>query len=57
MELVKEHIFQPTCTICGIWAGYTSQGTKTVLPHEAKAKIDFRLVLEQDPMEILKLLK
>jgi acetylornithine deacetylase/succinyl-diaminopimelate desuccinylase-like protein len=57
LELVTEHIFQPTCTICGIWSGYTGPGTKTVLPHQAKAKLDFRLVPEQDPMEILDLLK
>ncbi len=57
LNLVKEHIFQPTCTICGLWSGYTGQGTKTVLPHEAKAKIDFRLVPDQGPAEILESLK
>lgn len=57
-EALKERlIFQPTCTICGIESGYTGEGTKTVLPSEAKAKIDFRLVPNQDPDEILELLR
>jgi acetylornithine deacetylase/succinyl-diaminopimelate desuccinylase-like protein len=50
-------VFQPTCNICGIWSGYTEPGLKTVLPHEASVKIDFRLVPDQDPHEIYDLLK
>ena len=49
--------FQPTCTICGVWSGYTGQGLKTVLPKEAFAKVDFRLVPDQDPEEVVKLLR
>lgn len=45
-------VFHPTMTICGIWSGYTGEGTKTVLPKEAKAKIDCRLVPEQDPAHV-----
>lgn len=44
--------FEPTCNICGIWAGYTGPKTKTVTPAEAFCKIDFRLVPEQDPDKI-----
>ena len=55
--LLGQYVFQPTCNICGIWSGYTEQGLKTVLPHEASAKIDFRLVPDQDPDEIFHLLK
>ncbi len=51
-ELLEQFIFQPTCNICGIWSGYTGEGLKTVLPHEAKVKIDFRLVPDQDPHEL-----
>jgi len=40
---------KPTCTICGLYSGYTGAGSKTVLPSEAFAKIDFRLVPDQDP--------
>lgn len=51
---LKEKLYmQPTCTICGIESGYTGEGSKTVLPSEAMAKIDFRLVDGQDPNFIL----
>ncbi len=53
---IKEY-FQPTCTICGINSGYTGPGTKTVMPAEAMAKVDFRLVIDQDPYEIRDLLR
>lgn len=43
-EVVRRLIYSPTCTICGIVSGYIEQGTKTVNPAVAKAKIDFRLV-------------
>jgi acetylornithine deacetylase/succinyl-diaminopimelate desuccinylase-like protein len=51
-EAVRQLLFAPTCTICGIWGGYTLEGSKTVLPSTANAKIDFRLVPDQDPHEV-----
>ena len=56
-ELQIKEYFQPTCTICGINSGYTGPGTKTVMPAEAMAKVDFRLVIDQDPVEIRDLLR
>ncbi|SEI90233.1 Acetylornithine deacetylase/Succinyl-diaminopimelate desuccinylase [Bhargavaea ginsengi] len=56
-ELKHKHIFEPTCNICGIDGGYTGEGSKTVLPAKAKAKIDFRLVPGQDPKKILNALR
>jgi acetylornithine deacetylase/succinyl-diaminopimelate desuccinylase-like protein len=44
--------FSPTCNIAGIEAGYTGPGAKTVLPCRAFAKIDFRLVPNQQPDEV-----
>lgn len=44
--------FMPTCTICGFLSGYTGPGSKTVLPRRATAKVDFRMVPDQDPEEI-----
>jgi len=44
---------RPTANIAGIWAGYTGPGSKTVLPAEVHCKMDFRLVLDQDPEELL----
>ncbi|CAN5719663.1 M20/M25/M40 family metallo-hydrolase [soil metagenome] len=53
-ELVRRFFFEPTCNIAGIVAGYTVPGkSKTVLPREAMAKIDMRLVPEQDPTDIV----
>ena len=43
---------RPTLDINGIWSGYTSEGTKTVLPSKAYAKISMRLVPDQDYRKI-----
>lgn len=51
------NLFAPTATICGIVSGYTGAGSKTVLPSEARVKIDFRMVPDQDPDEIVRLLR
>ncbi len=39
----------PTATICGLTSGYQGNGTKTVLPAVASAKLDFRLVPDLTP--------
>jgi acetylornithine deacetylase/succinyl-diaminopimelate desuccinylase-like protein len=44
--------FRPNCNVAGLTAGYQGQGAKTVIPSRASAKIDFRLVADQDPDEI-----
>ncbi len=56
-ELRREEAFVPTCTICGLTAGYQGPGSKTVLPAQASAKVDFRLVPDQTPKEILEKLR
>jgi acetylornithine deacetylase/succinyl-diaminopimelate desuccinylase-like protein len=56
-ELRIEEVFTPTCTICGLTSGYQGEGSKTVLPAEARAKVDFRLVPEQKPERIIPLLR
>jgi acetylornithine deacetylase/succinyl-diaminopimelate desuccinylase-like protein len=57
VELRVEEVFSPTCTICGLTSGYQGPGSKTVLPARASAKVDFRLVPDQDPDDILKKLR
>jgi len=52
LEALQALLCQPTCTINGVISGYTGKGSKTVLPHEASAKLDFRLVPNQNPTEI-----
>lgn len=46
---------RPTAEVNGIGGGYQGEGTKTVLPREAFAKLTFRLVPGQNPDEILRL--
>jgi acetylornithine deacetylase/succinyl-diaminopimelate desuccinylase-like protein len=48
----KSLVARPTANVAGIWAGYTGPGSKTVLPAEARCKMDFRLVPNQDPDEL-----
>lgn len=48
---------RPTFDLCGIWGGYTGEGTKTVLPSKAFAKISCRLVPHQDHEKIAELFK
>jgi acetylornithine deacetylase/succinyl-diaminopimelate desuccinylase-like protein len=43
---------RPTLEICGLLSGYTGEGSKTVLPSWAMAKISMRLVPNQDPDEV-----
>ena len=57
VDLRIAEVFEPTCTICGLTSGYQGKGSKTVQPSRASAKVDFRLVPDQDPEEILKLLR
>ena len=39
---------RPCLDVCGIWGGHTGEGSKTVLPSKAYAKISTRLVANQD---------
>ena len=54
IDLLRRYYFEPTCNIAGIVAGFTVPGaSKTVLPKEVMAKLDMRLVPDQDPDDIV----
>ena len=57
VEFQRRSVFEPTCTVCGLSAGYEGDGAKTVLPARAMAKLDFRLVPDQDPEAVHRALR
>ncbi|OGF55925.1 MAG: hypothetical protein A2Z21_00770 [Candidatus Fraserbacteria bacterium RBG_16_55_9] len=57
LELKKALAGNPTANIAGFYSGYIGEGHKTVLPAYAKAKMDFRLVPDQDPEALASLLR
>ena len=52
LDLIKKYLYEPSLNICGIESGYLG-GAKTILPHQAEAKIDFRFVPNQRAEKIL----
>jgi len=48
---------RPTLEVNGMWGGYTGPGHKTVIPSEAHAKLTCRLVPDQEPEEIVALVR
>jgi acetylornithine deacetylase/succinyl-diaminopimelate desuccinylase-like protein len=47
---------RPTCEVHGMWGGYTGPGHKTIVPTDAHAKVSFRLVADQEPLDVKKAL-
>ncbi|WP_077324420.1 M20/M25/M40 family metallo-hydrolase [Virgibacillus siamensis] len=52
-EYYQNLIFEPTMNIAGFHSGYGGEGTKTIIPSKAKLKLDMRLIVDQDPDDIL----
>jgi acetylornithine deacetylase/succinyl-diaminopimelate desuccinylase-like protein len=51
-QVIEQMLFLPTCNFAGVASGYQGPGSKTVLPADAMAKLDFRLIPDQDPDEV-----
>ena len=56
-RVIEQPLFTPTCNIAGVTTGYQGPGSKTVLSAEATAKLDFRLIPNQDPAHVLDMLR
>lgn len=56
-EYYHKLCFEPTFNIAGFTSGYGGEGAKTIIPSSAKLKMDIRLVMDQNPERIFKLLK
>jgi acetylornithine deacetylase/succinyl-diaminopimelate desuccinylase-like protein len=56
-SIVEQVWVRPTLDVNGIWGGYTGEGAKTVIPSKAHAKLSTRLVPNQDPAKIAKLVE
>ena len=55
--VVEQLWCRPTLELNGIWGGYTGEGAKTVIPSKAHAKFSTRLVPDQDPAKIARLVE
>jgi acetylornithine deacetylase/succinyl-diaminopimelate desuccinylase-like protein len=55
--IVEQLWGRPTLELNGMWGGYTGEGAKTVIPSKAWAKFSTRLVPNQNPQEIAKLVE
>lgn len=48
---------RPTLDLHGVWGGFEGEGIKTVIPREARATLSCRLVADQEPDDLLELLR
>lgn len=51
-DLPRRHLASPTFNIAGFDGGYAGEGVKTIVSARARAKVDCRLVPNQDPFRI-----
>lgn len=52
---IERNSCRPSFDVCGIWGGHTGEGSKTVLPSKAYAKVSCRLVPHQQHEKISKM--
>src|SRR3990170_7398998 len=51
-DLLRRYLFDPILNIDGIVGGHHGAGTKTLLPHEVRAKMHVRLVPNMEPDDV-----
>ena len=56
-DVLKAFMAEPTFEVHGLTGGYSGPGIKTIVPHRAEAKISTRLVPNQDPDKIVRLIR
>ncbi|MGH9802320.1 MAG: dipeptidase [Blastocatellia bacterium] len=56
-SLYERTTIRPSLSVTGITGGYQGEGVKAVIPSHATAKLNFRLVPDQDPVEIEQLFR
>jgi acetylornithine deacetylase/succinyl-diaminopimelate desuccinylase-like protein len=56
-EALRRRHYLPTCNLCGITAGYTGEGSKTIIPSGITVKLDFRCPPNLEPQRQLSKLR
>lgn len=56
-DLLRKYLYQPTLNIDGLLSGHTAEGTKTIIPHVAQAKVDIRMVPRMEPQRVIQLFR
>lgn len=57
IDAIRARTYEPTANIAGLIGGYTGPGSKTIVPNEARVKMDFRLIPNIQPEDALRRLK
>ena len=57
LRVMESIMTQPTFEVHGLVGGYSGPGIKTIVPHRAEAKLSTRLVPDQNPAKVFKLIK
>ena len=57
VDAIKARTYEPTANIQGMISGYTGPGHKTIVPNEARVRIDFRLLPHMNPQKCIEKIK
>lgn len=57
VDAIRARTYEPTANIQGMIAGYTGPGRKTIIPNEARVRMDFRLIPNIQPADAIRKIK